>query len=694
MAAPETSSVRFSRWFVRHRTPNLIVIGLLTLFFGYHALQLQVFSQFVDLLPRQHPYIEVYEKYNRQYGSANVVVAAIVSKSGNIYDETVLEKLYGFTDQIDKVRGVDHGQVSSLTSIAIRDQVIDEEGVLRSTQLIGELPLSLLETQFFTRRVLRREAERGNPVPEDLASLAALVEKRRAELKAELRPTLGLRLELLEDQKRAEEIRTLRRELAESSLLRLRLRELSDEYRLEGEAVLSPWGSLIPPDVLATIPDRVRGNKQAYGRLASIDESSGLVIAGFLEGRLDYKRIFDEIYRLKQELEADGSVEVHLTGLPMLAGWCFHYAPEILLVIGVSFGVLAVLLGIYFRQWYGVVLPFSGAVASAIWGLGFISLMDYQLEPLVLVIPMLITARAISHSVQFVERFFEEYERLRDKQEAVVTSMAELLRPGILAIVTDAFGIFVIGVSSIALMKKVAVFGAFWALSIAVTAMLLNRLMILYFPDPRSYEHDTPGWCVRFLGRVANVATGARSARVTFAVWAVLVVLCFGVATRVEVGEARPGTPILWEDSEFNQSARVINEKFFGADDFMVIVETEQPFGIHRPEVMQEIEAFQRYMEQDPKVGGSISIVDYLKAITRTFHNTDPRWLTIPYNQREIGGLLYLYEAGSPDPRVLSPFRDDAAQTASVRVFYEDHQGDTIRGAVALARRYIEENPT
>ncbi|MGI9591172.1 MAG: MMPL family transporter, partial [Myxococcota bacterium] len=33
-------------------------------------------------------------------------------------------------------------------------------------------------------------------------------------------------------------------------------------------------------------------------------------------------------------------------------------------------------------------------------------------------------------------------------------------------------------------------------------------------------------------------------------------------------------------------------------------------------------------------------------------------------------------------------------QTASVRVFYEDHQGDTIRGAVALARRYIEENPT
>ena len=59
---------------------------------------------------------------------------------------------------------------------------------------------------------------------------------------------------------------------------------------------------------------------------------------------------------------------------------------------------------------------------SAIWGLGFTALMGYQLEPLVLVIPMLITARAVSHSVQFVERFYEEYERLNgDKYEAIVT---------------------------------------------------------------------------------------------------------------------------------------------------------------------------------------------------------------------------------------------------------------------------------
>ena len=133
-------SLRFSRFFIKHRRINIILIGAATAYFGFEALQLQVFSQFIDLLPRDHPYIQVYEQYNRQFGSANIVPAAIVAQDGTIYDESVLEKIYGFTDQIDKVDGVDHGQVSSIMSIGIRNQEVDREGILRSQQIVGEGP--------------------------------------------------------------------------------------------------------------------------------------------------------------------------------------------------------------------------------------------------------------------------------------------------------------------------------------------------------------------------------------------------------------------------------------------------------------------------------------------------------------------------------------------------------------------------
>ncbi len=685
----DRASLRFSRWYIRNRAFNMALIVLCTLFFGYHALQLQVFSQFIDLLPRNHQYIQVYERYNRQFGSANIVTAAVIARSGSIYDEEFLEKVYAFTDQIDKVDGVDHDQVTSITRITIRDQFIDASGIMRSQQIVGEPALALLEAQFFTRRTLQRARARGDAVPVELAALRDYAGARKAALVAELaragQPNAGESFER----------KLLRKENAELEFLILRLQELAPEYRLVGERLVGSGGRLLPAEIIEALPDRIHQNKQVYGTLVSQDDTAALIRAGFIESRLDYARIFEELQALKRELEADGRVEIHLTGQPVLLGWTFHFLWEVVLIVAVSFSLLVILLGIYFRRLYGVIMPLTGAVVSAIWGLGFIALMGYQLEPLVLVIPMLLTSRAVSHSVQFVERFYEEYERLDgDKEEATISSMAELLIPGTLAIVTDAFGIYVIWVSSIALMKKVAIFGGFWAMSIIVTEMLLNRLMIMYLPPPRTTAHYVPAGILRLLNWVADVSTDPRWNRVTLVAWLLLLGVCISVAPRVKIGEARPGTPILYEDQEFNLSAAMISQKFYGADDFVVIVETEAPGGVHRPEVMHEVETFQRYMEQDPKAGGSISIVDFLQSITRTFHNADARWKQVPYTDQEIGGLLYLYEAGSPDPKILNPYRDPQAQNAAIRVFYSDHQGETIERAKRRVERWLLERPT
>jgi predicted RND superfamily exporter protein len=690
-------ALKFSRFFIKYRGFNAAIIGAITLYFGYQAAQLQVFSQFIDLLPRNHPFIQVYEKYNRQFGSANVVAAAIIAKQGSIYTEEFLEKVYAFTDQIDKVEGVDHGQIASITHITVRDQEVDREGIMRSKQIIGEQAIALLEAQFFARRALRRAEESlgKENAPKSLDALIEHVAKRKAELVTALEPTRALPLDRIEDDDERAETHKKRRENAELEFLILRLGELPQSYVLEGSELRGPDGGLIPKAIMESLPDRIHQNKQVFGRLVSTDDKAALITAGFIEGRLDYRTIFNEIYDLKKELEADGSVEIHLTGQPILAGWTFAFLPEILLIIFLSMTILVVLLAIYFRRWYGVVMPMTGALVSMIWGLGFTAVMGYQLEPLVLVIPMLISARAISHSVQFVERFYEEYERLNgDKEEAIIASMAELLLPGSLAILTDAVGIFVIYVSSIALMKKVAIIGAFWAMSILVTEMLLNRLMIAYFPAPSDTTHYTPKPIVSLLKVFANLAASLTAARIILVVWVIVFAFCAYLSPRVKIGESRPGTPILWPDSEFNKSAAAISERFFGADELTVVVETEMEGGIHRPEVMAEIEAFQRYMEQQPKVGGTLSIVEYMKAIDRTFHQADPRWSIVPYTPQEIGGLLYLYEAGSPDPRILNPVRDQVARNAAIRLFYSDHQGDTIRAAIDRIQTYLRERPT
>ena len=63
------------------------------------------------------------------------------------------------------------------------------------------------------------------------------------------------------------------------------------------------------------------------------------------------------------------------------------------------------------RDWRGALRPTITGILAAIWGLGFIDLIGFALDPLSLVIPFFITARAVSHSVQMHDRYYEEYRR-------------------------------------------------------------------------------------------------------------------------------------------------------------------------------------------------------------------------------------------------------------------------------------------
>src|SRR5258706_4900775 len=302
-------ALRFSRFFIKYRGVNLAIIGAITLFFLYQALQLQIFSQFIDLLPRNHPFIQVYEKYNRQFGSANVVAAAIVAKNGTIYTEEFLEKVYAFTDQIDKVEGVDHGQITSITAITVRDQEVDREGIMRSRQIIGEQAIALLEAQFFGRRALRRiAAEAPTAVPKTVAELRTYTDKRKAELVLQLQATSAIPLERMADRKEAERLRLLRKENAELEFLALRLAERPHCYRFDGANIFRTARNLIAERVLGSLPDRIHQNKQVFGRLVSSDDKAVLIAAGLLEGSLGYQTIFAQKYAPNLEHPASATV--------------------------------------------------------------------------------------------------------------------------------------------------------------------------------------------------------------------------------------------------------------------------------------------------------------------------------------------------------------------------------------------------
>ncbi|HLW71783.1 MAG TPA: hypothetical protein VKS22_14305 [Candidatus Binataceae bacterium] len=153
---------------------------------------------------------------------------------------------------------------------------------------------------------------------------------------------------------------------------------------------------------LARLKDEVL-HSQAYGVLVAQNGKSALVTAGFNEDRVDYGDIHRRLERMRRAVEDDNTV-LYATGEPVLKAWCWFYEGDLARIFAVTGLFIIGTLVLYFRRLYGVLLPMIGAAAQAVWGLGFVGFLGYNFDVLVLVIPLLVTARAASHGVRISRR--------------------------------------------------------------------------------------------------------------------------------------------------------------------------------------------------------------------------------------------------------------------------------------------------
>lgn len=576
--------MRPAAWIVKRRLPVLIAVILLTVFFGYQARTIEMYTSFADLLPRDHPFITVHNKFHDVFGGANMVFLSVEVTDGDIFNVATLAKVKQLTELLEHTPGVNNYQIFSIARQKVKDVRATSWGI-------------------------------------------------------EVQPVMWPDVPQTED-----DLEELRR--------------------------------------------AVNGNPTIGGRLVSTDGKAALITAAFQEERLDYARLFGRIQTAIQNVE-DANTRVYAAGEPILYGWIYHHLGDILIVIAVTCLALLALLVLYYRNINGVLIPIVSACITFIWGTGFTALMGFNFDPLLLVVPFLIAARTLSHSIQFRERFFEELSRCRDKEEAAVHAAAGLMMPGGVSILTDAMGLLVLLIAPIPILIKLAVAGSFWVLSNVASVLILDPILCCYFPAPRSPRAGGEGnWLNGPLRRLGAFCVDPTGRRIVLAVFGGVILWSLYWNQFLTVGDSRPGSPLLWPDSGYNHSVRQINMKFQGTDHLYVIVEGKEERTAKLPPVLHTMEAFQRAMERSPHVGGTDSLVGLTRQINAVLHHNDPRWGVVPRSEDEVGGILMVAEHGS-EPGDFDRWVNYNFKDANITLFLRDHKGDTIREVIGRAQSFI-----
>ncbi|HYC23980.1 MAG TPA: MMPL family transporter [Candidatus Bathyarchaeia archaeon] len=448
-------------------------------------------------------------------------------------------------------------------------------------------------------------------------------------------------------------------------------------------------------DQAKEIRNIVHNTESIYGILVSLDDKAALIRANFIEGRLDYKRIFQEINdNVIAPFQTD-NVVVSVAGEPRLYGWVYNYARETYWIFIITTVLTWILLYLYFHDWRGALRPTITGVISAIWGLGFIHLIGLAFDPLALVIPFFITARAVSHSVQMHDRYYEEYEKSGwNKDAAVVAAFAELFVPTLSGILTDAVGVLAILLVPILMLQKLAISASFWIMAITISELLLNPIVYFYLnaPDKDVVEHREKGWFRNAIIAATNGILSRTGRIVTIGAWVGVTVISLFFLRDLTIGDPTAASPLLWLNSPYNVSHTAIQEKFGGVEPLIVVAEGKDKDAMKDPQALRTMEKFQRYLERDPDVGYSFSLADILRAVNMVFHELEPKWGVIPNNWVDVGGLFFVFFSGSP-PTETAKYVTPDYTTAHVTFFAKNHKGDNIRRIIKRCEEFIAANP-
>lgn len=479
-----------------------------------------------------------------------------------------------------------------------------------------------------------------------------------------------------------------------TSLASKKLKEIrSSTDGIETKSLM--WPELPSGDAeLAYLREAVLNNPLVYGVYVSTDLKAALISVDFYDHMVDYGKAFDQINAIATSVEGDG-VKVRVVGAPILFGWVNHYLPETVNIFLATVGLLIVLLFITARTWRGMLLPLLAGVVSSIWALGAARLIGFNVDPLVIVVAFLITARSISHSVQLVTRFDDEIASGENNATAAArASMLALFKPGMLGVIADAGCMIVVLLTPITLMQKVAVIGTVWVLTIALSAVVLTPVLLSWIKRPHGYAHSLD--LSRPMQKVLNLAIRVGTSRWRYAVLtstALIFIVSALYSFKLTVGDANPGSPILWPDSTYNKDAAAINRKLPGADRMFVVFAGSKPDAIKEPEVLQNISQFQKMMVAQPEIGGSLSISDAIPLVKKVLHEDNPRYQEPGQSTVENGELINIM-GNNTEPGDMDRFVDTKSQFASITLFFRDLQGQTIRTAVSRMKEYIRQHPS
>ena len=448
------------------------------------------------------------------------------------------------------------------------------------------------------------------------------------------------------------------------------------------------------PEELQLLKQRIMRNPMFYGPMVAKDFTATLIQADF-ESDVSARQIFAILQNIKKQFQ-DPNHNIYIAGQPVLQGWLDSYLPKMKWLFLLTIIAMALVLYNAFKSKRGVFLPLLSASMATLWGLGITAMLGYKLTPAVVLAPFLVFALGVSHSVQFIKLYYERMAGGERNSKAVAIKITRnLFVPAFTGLLTDGIAPLTLFFVPLGMVKSLAVAIGFGILSIFFSTVILVPNLLSFMPPPKRLEvlkEERTTLTNRIMAYFANLAVKRNSRRTVIAVFIILALVSFFGASKMVVGDKKPGTSLLYAKSQYNLAEKFISEKFFSADPYYILVEGKDNDSLLNSKVLNEMDSLQRYLEKNAAgVGRSLSLVEYIKGMNMVMFAGKREEFRIPDNDQTIVEYLFLYSI-SGFPGDFDPVVDSNYRYANIKIDLKDHKADSIKEVIQKTQEWINKN--
>ncbi|GIU07391.1 MULTISPECIES: RND family transporter [unclassified Shewanella] len=444
-------------------------------------------------------------------------------------------------------------------------------------------------------------------------------------------------------------------------------------------------GPVIPADFSTTEEGlkTVRGNIEKagiVGRLIAEDYSAAMVSAQLMDFDPQTGEALDTLAfaaqleeQLREQYETD-EIKIHIIGFAKMAGDVADGAKGVLLFFLIAILVTAVMVYFFSKSVALTILPLVCSLIAVVWQLGLLTVIGFGLDPMSILIPFLVFAIGVSHSVQMINAVRRRVTDGQTTKAAAALAFRSLLIPGGVALLSDTIGFMTLLAIDIGIIRELAISASLGVAVIILTNLVLLPLVISYTSvEPR--KENKPNPVNNIWLKLSNFATPK------YAIWVLIVTgLLYAVglqqANKMKIGDLQGGAPALHLDSRYNQDTFFITDKFSITTDVMTVIVEAFPEACTYHSVLTQIDDFEWQVSNTPGVEATASLASVAKRVNSGFNEGNPKWSVLP---RTTASLV---QAVGRVPTTSGLLNSDCS-VMPVYLFLKDHKAETIELVIA-----------